>query len=87
MLFTAHVMCYHLHELFQIFQTEFAFVTVFQPFQDSDSGIICHHCSNHFLILMVLLMYVSRLIHWVACGCLALTEPIRFFKQIEIMWI
>lgn len=32
---------------------------------------------------MVLLMYVSHPIHRVACGCLALTEPIGFLKQTE----
>lgn len=56
-----------------VLQTVFAFVVLryccpgaFQPFQDGDSGIICHQCSNHFLILMVLLMYNSRPFHWSA---------------------
>lgn len=89
MLFTAHVTCCHLHEL-SVLQTVFAFVALcyhcpgaFQPFQDSDSGIICHHCSNNFLILMVLLMYISHPVHWAPCGCLALTKPISFFRQTE----
>lgn len=81
-LLTAHVML-SVWAL-SVLHTAFVFTALhclcpgaFQPFQDSDSGIICHHCSNYFLIPVFLLLYISHPLHWDACGHLALTKHLK----------